>query len=363
MALPTTRVYLRSPYFVNLSRANLEKIVVELYVYTGTLTTDKPSDPNYTLYSTAFDGFAELDISELARDFISVNFDGSYVTNAVWLEWTLKYSDTGDTSLTTEGNYTALGLNGYGYFEDGYNPTPTDWIQVSTDYVLTPEKTGIRIPVLQDTLTGYQFARGGYLINNITGLTTTENTANVFVYVNTATFAGDEPDRIILKFSDRSDQIVNIRYFCPDEDNQVKVTFINRFGALQELWFYAASKTSLAVSSEKYKRNILSSGTYDTDKHQMKTYMKNGITSMNAISNWYPESSNATFMELLLSEWVWVSLPNTTLNQNKQIDKQEITFPVNVKNSELQFKTRRNDGLISYTFDFEFASDRINSVR
>jgi hypothetical protein len=363
MALPTTRVYLRSPYYVNLTRANLEKIVIDLYVYTGTLTTDKPADYQYRLYCTAFDGYAEIDISEFARDYIEVNFDGSYTTNSVWLEWDLYYADDGDTTITLEGSYTATGLNGFGYFEDGYNPTPATWLQMSSDYVLVPEKTRLRIPVLQDYLTGYQFARGGFLINNVTGLTTTENTANVFRYVDTLNYETQQPDRIILKYSNRADEVVRIKYFCPREENQVKVTFINKYGALQDLWFYGASKTSMQTSKDTYKRNILSGGTYDTDRHQMKIISKNGVSSMNAISNFYPEDSNATFMELLLSEWVWASIKNTDLNQNKFLEKTEITFPVNVKNDSLQFKTRANDGLISYTFDFEFASDRINSVR
>jgi len=363
MALPTTRVYLRSPYYVNLSRANLEKIVVELYIYTGTLTTDKPADYQYYLYATAFDGYAEVDISQLAWDFININFDGDLVTNAVWLEWDLKYADVGDTTLTTQGSYTALGLAGYGYFEDGYNPTPSTYIQQSTNYIVAPKYEGVIVPVLQDKLTQYIIARGGFQIYNSGALSTTENTANVFRYIDTTTFTPQRPDRVILKYSDKPDEVVNIKYVDGCDENQVKVTFVNRFGALQQMWFYGAYKTSIATSKETYPRNILSSGSYDTTRHQTKEFNKNGKSSMKLISNWYPEESNGTFMELMLSEHVWVSIDNNLLNQNKYAEQRDITFPVIIKNQDLQFKTRRNDGLISYEFDVEFASDRINSVR
>lgn len=362
MALPTERVYLRSPYYVNLTRANLEKIVIELYVYTGELTTDKPADYTYYLYSSAFDGYAEVDISALARDYISTTFSGSLVSNAVWLEWDLFYADVGDTALTTVGSYTALGLDGFGFFEDGYNPDPLAWIQQSTDYIILPDGEDAVVPVLQDTLTGYQIARGGFLIANVTGLTTTENTANVIRYITTYPYVNQKPDRVILKYSDIPDQVVNLRYVEECNGNRVKVTFVNKFGALQSIWFYGASKTSITTMKETYKRNILNAGTYDITKHQNHIFSKNGISSMTLVSNWYPENSNSTFMELLLSEYVWVSIDNNKTNQNKFLQT-DLTFPVNVKNDSLQFKTRANDGLISYTFDMEFASDRINSVR
>ena len=90
MALPTTRINLRSPYYVTLTRSNLDYIVVELYVYTGTLTTDKPSDYNVKMTSTAtLNGSgtrtAYIDIAAWARDYVDVayDFDQQTPTNAL----------------------------------------------------------------------------------------------------------------------------------------------------------------------------------------------------------------------------------------------------------------------------------------
>jgi hypothetical protein len=120
MALPSSRIYLRSPYFVSLERADLSKIFVELYVYTGTLTTDKPSDYTVRLVSDAYvlsngNYYAEIDIAEFARDYVEPVYSGSNVSNAIWIEYDLYYADDGDTSLTLEGSYTLTGLDGGGY--------------------------------------------------------------------------------------------------------------------------------------------------------------------------------------------------------------------------------------------------------
>lgn len=369
MALPTTRINLRSPYYINLERAALEKIVVELYIYTGTLTTDKPADYNYRTLSTAFlissgNRYAEVDISELARDYVDVAYAGSFVSNAVWIEWDLYYADIGDTSLTLSSSTKATGINGYGWFEDGYNPAYFNYVMMTNSYVLAPTKKGIKIPVLQDNLTQVRLARGGLLLYNSGALTPQEETANVVYYVDTTLGKGKNPDRAILNFGSASQIQVKIKYFEECKNENIKLTFVNRFGALQDIWLYGKSSFSLNTRDTKYKRNLLDGGDYNVYRHQNKILEKNGTFSVTLNSGFYPEEMNAVFNELLHSENVWIEVRSELLNFTSVASNGALSiYPVNITSSNFQFKQQIYDKLINYTFDVEFAADRINSVR
>ena len=372
MALPANRIYLRSPYFVSLSRANLLTIVIEIYIYTGTLTTDKPADYQFRLASSAFlneetgNKFAQLDISELARDYVEVDYSGTDVTNAVWVEYDLYYADEGDTSLTLHSSVELTGINGFGYFENGYNPDPIDHIMQSSDYVIVPTNTSGVVPVLQDYLTGYDLYDNTSFapVHTVSGLTPTENTANVIYYASLHNGTGSEiVRRAVFHFSGgRQDREVNIRYLDECRYEAIKMTFVNRFGATQQLWTFAKSNLSIATNESKYKRNLLNGSTYDTKRHQLKTLSKNGVSSISVNTGFYPENSNATFNEIMLSEDVWAEVPSQYLDFN-EYQFGDVVIPVNIKNSELTFKTSVNDGPINYSFNLEFASDRINTVR
>jgi hypothetical protein len=47
-----------------------------------------------------------------------------------------------------------------------------------------------------------------------------------------------------------------------------KVSFVNKFGAIQDVWFFKKSIESLNVTSEKYKSNTIVNGTFSLLKHQ-----------------------------------------------------------------------------------------------
>lgn len=369
MAVPTNQIYLRSPYYVGHSEAGLDKILVDIYIYTGTLTTDKPSTAQYQVDSTAFlndagtANEAYIDISELARDYVDVVYQGSEVTNAVWIEY--EVSKLVSSTWTSLGTVRLTGLDGYGYFEDEENPQLSNNILMSGDYVVLPEDGEAMIPVLQDNLTGYTIFEDGLdVLSTVTGLTPTENTANVIEYIGTRSgVVSGTPKRIVFTFGGGiSDKTVYIRYNTECKYQSVKTTFINRYGALQRMWFFGKSSLSANTTEEGYKRNILTAGAYNKTEHQNAILTKNSKLSMVINTDWYPEESNPTFGEMILSEKVWTEVPSNWLNNNAFLSS-TIVAPVKIKNSQFNFKTRLNDKLINYTFNLEFAADRINNVR
>ena len=81
-----------------------------------------------------------------------------------------------------------------------------------------------------------------------------------------------------------------------------KLTFINKFGAYQDLWMFKNSKLAMNTNEEKYKSSIVSNGTYNTYDPQMKLLTKNGNQRLTLNSGYYPESNNEVFKQLFLSE-------------------------------------------------------------
>ena len=152
---------------------------------------------------------------------------------------------------------------------------------------------------------------------------------------------------------------VNIhRIDCTKYGNGHKVTFVNKFGALQDIWFFLKSVNTTSKRQEQFQRNIINGTTYDVNTHTKQVFNTIANTSITLSSGYYPEWANQWFEQLLLSEQVW-------LTRNKLYDRTDQTevVPVNVSKSSMIQKTSVNDRLIDYTFDFELSADYINNIR
>ena len=134
-----------------------------------------------------------------------------------------------------------------------------------------------------------------------------------------------------------------------------KVSFINRWGALQDLWFFKKSVESMNVEKESYKSNILGyDGTYSTSNHVNRDFNVVGKESVTLSSGFLDEEYNKVFKEMMLSEKVWIT--NVT-------ESGEQVLPINVKTGDITYKTSLNDKLVQYTIQFDKSFDTINNIR
>jgi hypothetical protein len=148
------------------------------------------------------------------------------------------------------------------------------------------------------------------------------------------------------------------RINCTKYGVGTKVAFINRFGVLQDLWFFLKKVKQISKSNESYQANtLLPDATYSQSNPTVKLLNTKAKQSRTLSSGYYPEWTNAYFEELLLSENVWI-----TREKVQQPNTPEI-IPVTVRTSNMTYKTSLNDRLIEYTIDFEDAFDYINNVR
>jgi hypothetical protein len=168
---------------------------------------------------------------------------------------------------------------------------------------------------------------------------------NNFIFSDEA----DSADAIRITYDDASTKTIKIERRSECKHEPYRITFINKFGALQSVWMFKRSDVSMSVENENYRGFIGSSTGYDISEHQYRNYNVMGKESISLNSGFYTEDMNEVFRQVLLSEKIWIYY-------NEKI------LPVNIKSKELSFKTQVNDKLIDYKIDFEFAFDKINNV-
>ena len=377
------KINVRSPYFVNIATTNLTSAKIEIEIYTGVANASWQSTPQYTLTSTAINAQINFEIAELIKDYIPAEFDGTYPDTNLADDYTTMYVDyriTEYISTVAQTPVDTLGVRafyGYGFFEDGANPQLLQGYLQSNTTILKSDDDALRIPVDNENTTSVAFFYQNEQIHTWTptaGLKIQDQIA----YVSTASADVDNyRERVIASsgtFEDNpclQDFLRNETIYPVDEViiNAVegvtvlrienieeckytpyKLTFINKFGAYQDIWFFKNSKLAMTTTEERYKSNILTNGTYNTYDAQIKLITKNGNQTLTLNSGYYPESNNEIFRQLFLSEKVWIEYKTKTLG-------------VTIQTKNINYKTSLTDSLINYTIDVSFAFDTINNIR
>ena len=154
--------------------------------------------------------------------------------------------------------------------------------------------------------------------------------------------------------TDSGVEIVKVKTLDECKFEPILVTFVNRFGALQDITFFKKSIDSMSVKGEQFKASIFNENTlsYDTYKHQQTQFLVQGKSSITMNTGYLNEDYNKVIEELMLSEQVWMYRDgNTTIT------------PIIPTTKQITYKTSVNDRLIDYTINFDMAFDKINNIR
>lgn len=280
--------------------------------------------------------------------------------------------------------FNMIAIEGYGYFEEGVNPEPSRTLLQSNKIIYRPSDYNVNIPIFAEDTTSVTYFYNNTEIRTDT-ISDNDNTNQkiqyIYSYVNSDTDTYQERvlndggtleesvcldrflrnvetspvDKIIIN-SSGSPEIVKIRTLDCSIYDPIKVTFVNKYGALQDLWFDKKSMNSINVQSNDYKASVMdfsSTPTYDTSAHQNRVLDLVGKESITMNTGYIDEEYNEVFRQLMLSEQVWMT---------RLTDTEEV-FPLRPRTQSLQFKTRTNDKLVNYTVEFDFAFDKINTIR
>jgi len=377
-------INLRSPYSEGTIQPLASYAILDLYIWTGNYNASTP--PVYSLKKNSINQFSNtaifFELSELIKDYIDITFNGDYNGQAVWFKEIQTVYNASNTVIFTGAANTQLALDGYWYFEEPQTATPSALISNRELFVL--EDNAFRIPIYINNTPTVVFYKDGVAIASET-FTPSPESANQIKYVS---IYGDDfnydtfqervvetggtfednyciesffnkfsigaVDKITISDSNGIETIkVNVIEECKYEPK--KVTFINKFGALQDMYFFKKAVEQMTIEKESYKSNIISStGTYNSYNHVNRDFNIVGKESITLSSGFLSEEYNEVFKQMMLSEKVWVT---NILESGEQV------LPINVKTSDITYKTSLNDKLVEYTIEFDKSFDTINNIR
>ena len=363
--------------------ANIQSANLKLWVYDGVFGQKAVLTPNYTIYKEKLptDDIVVFEVSELIRDFIDIEFDGDYdnIKQNVWVEWELTrvFDDGTSDSPPLEGY--GIAFDGYGYFEDEINPQLSYGLLQSNTIMYVKEGDLARIPVYlgsNGTFKVDYYKAGTLLVSNTYGTTVTPISVDSTDYTvdndggtittdlthlksqtsnpTGSSVAFGDPDKAIIVDVYGNQTTVYINYLTECKYDPSKVSFINKFGVVQDLYFFKRRDDSINVTKDSFKANTLNFGTtalsYSTSVPQNKDFNVNGSKSLKLNTGFVDEQFNEVIKQVLMSENVWI-------HEDGKV------YPIRPKTDSLEMKKSVNSKLIDYAIDFDYSFDTINSIR
>ena len=368
----------RSPYFLTVVNNNLSYAILEIEVYTGDKTSDFTGIPDYTLRKKNIGNSINFDISELIR--VDLDFDGSYSNtneNSVcrWVRTVLTSYDSLDVELSKDIEFDLV-LNGYNYFEEG-KKTPTTSSFISNKIVYALADNTYSVPFYTGNGGDVNFIKNGKVLNTYTLTPSDENEEqitqlsvnNIVNYQNYEQRVKQNINAVIeqstclAKFFDEfSVGDIDTISITGEADIKVitisecrfypyKVTFINKFGVLQDMFFFKKSVEVMTTKRETYKGTTINNGSYSISEHTKRDFNIQANETIKLSSGFISEQYNEVFKQLMLSDKIWIT------------DSDNLVLPINIKTSALNYKTSVNDRLVEYTIDFDKSYNVINNIR
>ena len=363
------RIHIRSPYFISApvyDGANIVSSIAtefKIYIYEGVLDTSKPSTPTYTYEKKPRflgDNNIYIDISKQVSDFIDNKYNGDLQTDCVFVE--VEVNNTYSGGVLTETKK-FLALNGYNLHEENVNHTPTENVLLSNSTISVLYGQDINVPIYLGSdvstfvLTLFKNDNGSNVIVETITINSEEiiNTNEIVKY---ATFE-NVTEGYYIEITENGNSIfidVDIETECIYEP--IKITFINRFGVLQDFYSYKVSKETIKSTNDDYNRSVLNEDviggipvlSYNTSEHNKKTYNKQSKKSIELNTGYIAEDNNIIIEEMLNSEYIWLTIDN-------------VITPANLSTKSVALLTRTNDQLIKYKLNFDYSYNEIQNIR
>lgn len=361
--------------------ATLASATLKLWIYDG-LINSYTGDPQYTITKSKILGETTIlfEISELIKDYVQVSFDGNYGTAKIssWasFEITNTFDDTPNPTTTiTKG--TRLVTHGYGYFEDEINPQLTTPLQQSNTCIFWKKGEKVRIPLYKENqLYSIEFFEGststssqafGKTVEKLTADTTDYKTdvsiiradANHLMSANSKNItsginATQGTDKVVITTDDNKTVTLFITYVEECKNIPYKVTFLNKFGSLQDIWFFGRRKESANITKEYYKVNTVEATAttklYPTYSPTDRVHNLESQKSLVLNTGFVCEEYNEVVQQMMQSEFVWI-------HENSRV------YSVTPSDNTIEYKDERYDKLLNFTVRFDYAFSELNLVR
>ena len=379
----STIIRTRSPFFIRTPQetsSSLSYFQINITVFGGLSSSTEVCDDLYATYSLqkkplGAENSVSLDISEIVNDHIEQIFTGTYsassAKSSIWVTvaTSARQSDGSIIPDTSTTSNTYLAQEGFNKFKEGVNYTTEPIAMLSSTYIQNHKGSTITIPVNAERVTQVEWRNG----TSVRETDTFTDNGNQNQKIQFALFtAGTFLDNALITYDSGSTTTITLEQVEECKYPVNKITFVNRWGALQDLFFFKKSTESLEATRETFNRSIfearavqldppeepeqpcqesLTFNTYSTTAHAKKTFNANATESIVLNTGFVNELMNPYFEELMVSEYVWLT------------DSSANIFPVNLKESSFAKKTSLNDRLINYTMSFEKSFSLVNNIR
>ena len=380
----STIIRTRSPFFIRTPQVtgsdlnNLSYFRINIGIFSGLSTSTTPCDDlsvSYQLQKKPLgtEGSVTVDISEIVNDQIEQIFTGTYSASSakasVWVMVTTSARQSDGTIIGSATSNTYLAQEGFNKFKEGVNYTTEPIAMISGSYIQYDRNGTATIPVNVERVVSVQWRDG----SSVRETDTFSDNGNSNQKIQYAQFTNTTLlDNALITYDGELTTSITLEPIEECKFQVHKITFVNRWGAMQDLFFFKKSTESLEARRENFNASIfkarnvfLSPGeapedpcetnivynTYSTTAHSKKTFNANATESIQLNSGFINELMNPYFEELMVSEFVWLT------------DSSNVVYPVNLKESSFTFKTGLNDRLINYTMNFEKSFDLVNNIR
>ena len=370
------KININSPVYLKVENTNLASCKLTIAIYSGAFNASPTTTYELIKNEVANNNYVIFEIGELIKDYIAYSFSGTFGSNGVnvWVQTTATpiRSNPADGALDAITTI-MLAFDGVGYFEEGFDITQTT--NSATTQNLTRHKGSLTklmsnttifrelqevlyIPVLanlsvnsgSDTLSGattVNFKNGSSTVSTVTVPTGVSNSNNAIAYATSTTATLTSVDIV----TGGSTETITIEEQPCNRFTNLPLVFVNKSGALQKVNFFLKSLESVNVEKEEFKTNTLTTGaTYSINAHQYKNRNINSRETIVLNTGYVNDSYNQVIEEILFTKRCWLFKNNQYL-------------PVIPQDKSVQFKTSLNDRLANYTMTFNFAFDKINTIR
>tara|TARA_R100000654_G_scaffold4293_2_gene12743 strand:+ start:1555 stop:2655 length:1101 start_codon:yes stop_codon:yes gene_type:complete len=365
--------------------ATISQATLEIYIYTG-VAGQLPSTPQYTLTKSKLNSqdIIIFEVSELIKDYIDINFTGDYenIIQNVWVDFkTTRTFTFSDNSTATDANpleKRVLAFSAYGDFKDGINPSLSNTFLASNTnfYVKKGEKAYVPVYVSTDGVYKVEYFQGstslvaytiGGSIKEIrTDTTEIRSDTNVYradiVSLRTPdstkfqrqTEVPINSDKVTITSPDGSTETRFIKSIEECKHTPFKISFLNKFGVIQDLWFFKRRDDTFESERETYKRSIIDIGTtgvsFSAQGHSRQTIDVRATQKIRLNTGFVTEDHNEVIKQLMVTEHCYIH------EDSKVIPIVPITNSFNEKKEV-------NEKLINFTVEFELANNYIQDIR
>ena len=381
----STIIRTRSPFFIRTPQvtgtsniANLSYFQAVVTIHGGTSGSSTICDDLYATFTfrkkpLPNETSVTFEISEIVNDHIIQTYDGtlsnSALTQSIWVDVVTSARQSNGTLIGSTNTTTYLAQEGFNKFKEGVNYTTEALVMLSGSYYEYHKGSTLSLPINKEKVASVSFKFNGSIITTI-NFSDNGNQNQKIAYASVST-SSQQYDEVLIVDTSENSSTITLQEIEECKYPVQKITFLNRWGALQDLFFHKKSTNSLEASRENFNRSIFKArsvsledpeegedcqetvtfNSYSTTAHAKKVHNANGTESVVLNSGFVDERMNVYFEELMVSEYMWLT------------DDSNVIYPVCITDSSFTKKTSLNDRLINYTMNFEKAFDFVNNIR